>query len=163
MKAQKLIRAMTAAAAVLAIAPSASAQAVSGDVTVQVNLTSQCRLKSGGSPIVDFGTYIAFGGAATGSSDSVVFECTRGYGATPTAAWDTLGGTAAGVGVIEGLQYTLSVSAGSRVGGTDASVSTTGTPDTVTYNIGGTMPGGQAGAGNGGAAVTATRTLMVTF
>lgn len=163
MKVSILVRAIAAAAVAAAFAPAASAQSLSGDVEVKVNLTSKCRVKAGGPAVVDFGVYQAFGAVVNAPTSTVTFQCTRSFGGTPTATWDAVGGTAAGVGVIEGLQYTLSVTAGARTGGTAASVTTTGTPDEVAYTVGGTMPAGQAGTGAGGTVQTATRTLLVTF
>lgn len=165
MKTKQIVRALSAIAIFAAIAPASFAQSVSGDVDVKANLTSKCRTQSGANKVVDFGVYQAFQpGAATGSTDTVVFECTRGFGGTPVAAWDTTNGTAAGVGVLSnGLQYTLTVSAGARTAGTAASVTTIGTPDLVNYTVGGSMPALQAGNGAGGAVVTQTRTLLVTF
>lgn len=164
MKAVNLIRAVAAVAAVLSCNPAAFAQSVSGDVDLSVTLTSRCRLQPVGSnPVLNFGTYTAFqAGPATAPSQNVVFQCTRGYGATPTAAWDTTGGTAAGAGVLAGLQYALTVGAGNRVAGTPATAAALGTADTVTYAVGGSIAGGQPGTDTAGVA-TATRTLMVTF
>lgn len=164
MKAKNLIRATLAIAAVAAFVPGASAQSVSGEVDLQVNLTSQCRLRPVATdPVLNFGTYVAFqAGAATAPAANVVFECTRGFGGTPTATWDTTGGQATGEGVIAGLRYGLTVSAGTRAAGTAATAAALGTADTVTYAVGGSIAGGQAGQGAGGAA-TASRTLLVTF
>lgn len=156
----------TAALAVLfaAFAPAASAAGVDASVTVKVSLTSKCQIKAGQTNVVDFGTYQAFAAAdVSGTGSTVTFQCTRGFGASPTVAWDVgTDATAAGVGVIAGLQYTLSATPGTRVGGTAASATTTGSADEIPVVLGGTMPLGQAGAGAGGA-TTATRTLTVTF
>lgn len=156
----------TAALVVLfaAAAPVASAAGVDASVTVKVNLTSKCQVKAGQTNVVDFGVYQAFAASdVTGTGTTVTFECTRGFGAAPTVAWDATGGTAAGVGVINGLQYTLSATPGLRVNGTVADTTTIGTPDTIPVDLGGTMPAGQAGAGAGGTVTTAIRTLTVTF
>jgi hypothetical protein len=164
MKAFTVLRTLVAIGTLSALAPASFAQALTGDVTVTVALASKCRVDPDGStPVVDFGTYTAFGGAKVGTTGDVTFECTRGFGGTPVAAWDTAGGTATGIGVIAGLQYTLKVTTSGRTAGTDADTTTVGTGDIVKYTVGGDMPAGQAGAGAGGAAVTATRTLMVTF
>lgn len=150
-------------AALVLVSSGASAQALSGGVDVQVTLTSQCRVKAGANPVIDFGTYVAFGAAKNlPAAATVTFECTRGFGGTPVAAWDTTNGTAAGGGVLAGLQYTLSVPTGARVGGTAATATVAGTPDEVRYSVNAAMPGGQAGD----SAVPAdshTRTLLVTF
>jgi hypothetical protein len=165
MKAIKTVRALAAVAAFSALASGAWAQSLSQGVTVQVSLASKCRVKAGATPVVDFGTYTAFQAVKTiPNAASVVFECTRGFGGSPTAAWDTTNGTAAGVGVLAGLQYTLTVSGGARAGGGSATTSALGTPDLVTYTVDAEMPGDQAGAG-ATATVNAnhTRTLLVTF
>lgn len=163
MRNTNIFRTLAVVAAFAALAPSASAQAVSGTVTTQVNLTSQCRWQGGTAPVgvtVDFGTYVAFQTTANpGSTPAVVFECTRGFGTTPTIAWD---GATSG-GVVAGLNYTLTVSAPARVGGSAATAASIGTADAVTYTLGGTMPANQAGAGAGGTVQTATRTLTVSF
>jgi hypothetical protein len=161
---KNVIRTLAVVAAIAALAPVAQADTATDTVTVKVNLTSKCRWQGGTAPTgveVDFGTYIAFQGTDnTGSpSTGLTLECTRGFGGTPTATWD---GDSAGGGVIAGLNYTLSATAGTRVTGTAATVSTIGSADTVPFTLGGTMPADQAGAGAGGAQ-TATRTLTLTF
>ena len=161
---KNVIRILAVVAAIAALAPAAQAGTATADVTVSVNLTSKCRWQGGGADpaiTVDFGTYVAFQtGAATGNpSGGATLECTRGFGGTPTATWD---GDSAGGGVIAGLNYTLSATAGTRQNGTGATVSTIGTADTIAFTLGGTMPKNQAGAGAGGA-VTAPRTLTLTF
>jgi hypothetical protein len=153
------------AAAVLTVAmiPAAHAVTITNNFTVAVNLTSQCRALASGTLTSDFGTYTAFGAAASAPAISVNFECTRGFAPT-SVAFDTVGAdsTAAGVGVIAGLQYTLTAAAGAVVAGTAASSTTIGTGDTRPYSITGTMPAGQAGTGAGGAA-TQVRQLIVSY
>ena len=166
MQTRNILRAIAAAAVAAALAPSASAQALTGGVDVKVTLTSQCRVKAGGNQLIDFGTYVAFD--ATGknlpAAATVTFECTRGFGGTPVAKWDTTNGTAAGEGVLAGLQYTLSVPTGARTTGTTATATVAGTPDLVKYTVDAAMPGGQAGAAAGTSANDShTRTLLVTF
>ena len=161
---KNVIRILAVVAAIAALAPAAQADTALSTVTVKVNLTSKCRWQGGTAPTgveVDFGTYVAFQGTDnTGTpSGPVTLECTRGFGGTPTATWD---GDSAGGGVIAGLNYTLSATAGTRQNGTGATVSTIGTADTIAFTLGGTMPKNQAGAGAGGA-VTAPRTLTLTF
>lgn len=156
------------AAAVSAFAPTVSAQTLAGqNVDVTVVLTSQCR-KATGTPAtltVDFGTYEAFqaGPLVPASPPTLNIECTRGYAPAATVAWD---GTTA-LGTVAGLQYTLSVTAGTIVPGTAATIATTGSGDTVPYVISGSMPAGQAGtdtnAGTANAAATVTRVLTLTF
>lgn len=167
MRTLSLLRAVAAAAAIAAIAPAAPAQTLlnAANVDVKVTLASKCRWATSAPTglTVDFGTYTAFqSGAATGSTTDMTVECTRGFGTSPTVTWDTAGGTAAGIGVIAGLQYTLSVTGGTPSAGTAATTSTIGTGDQIVYTLGGSMPALQAGTGTGGAA-TATRTLTLTF
>jgi hypothetical protein len=139
----------------------ASAQAVVQNVDVQVTLTSQCRAATATPALitVDFGTYTAFGAgiAAAATPATLTIECTRNYAPAATVAWD--GATA--LGVVAGLQYTLSVSAGAVSAGAPATTASTGSGDTRVYTIGGSMPAGQAGDNT--AATTASRTLTLTF
>jgi hypothetical protein len=165
MRTSNVFRTLAVVAAFATLAPSAFSQVVTGSVTTQVNLTSKCRWQGGTAPTgvtVDFGTYAAFQTTAnTAATANVVFECTRGFGTAPTISWD--GSTA--YGVVAGLNYQLSVSAPVRVAGTAATAAAAGigSADTVTYTLGGTMPADQVGAGAGGAGLTATRTLTVSF
>ena len=79
-------------------------------------------------------------------------------------AWDVgTDATADGIGVIAGLQYTLSATPGVRATGSPATTASIGTADTVPFTLSGTMPKLQAGAGAGGAATAVTRTLTVKF
>lgn len=158
-----LLSAAALAAVFAAFAPAASAATASGSVDVKVNLTSKCQVRTGANS-VDFGTYQAFSASAVpGTGTTVTLECTRGFGAAPTAAWDTTNGTAAGIGTIAGLQYTLSATPGTRVPGTAADTTTIGSADTIPVVLGGSMPAGQAGSGAGGAATPVTRTLILTY
>jgi spore coat protein U-like protein len=158
-----LLSAATATA--VAMAFPAAAATTNNDFNVSVSLTSACQALNSGTQTVDFGTYAAFQVAAkTSSSVNLTFQCTRGFAPT-SVAFDAVNGTAAGVGVLQGLQYTLTAGAPGTAAGTAASVTSTGTGDTVTYAVSGSMPGGQAGT-----CVTAScgptshvRTLIVTY
>jgi spore coat protein U-like protein len=155
-----LVAAVTTA--LVALAPTAHAVAVSNSFNVSVNLSSQCRALNSGTLTVDFGTYTAFqAGAATGSNVNIDFECTRGF-APVSVAFDTVNGLATGEGVLAGLQYTLSSAAAVVTGGTAATTATIGTGDNRRYVVSGTMPAGQAGTAPGGAA-THVRQLIVTY
>jgi hypothetical protein len=163
-------RVLTAAAVAtaFAIVPNAlAATSASNNFNVTTTLTSQCTATNSGSQTVDFGTYIAFQGTAqTGTPVNLLFQCTRNF--TPASvAFDTLAGTAAGVGVITGLQYTLTAASATISSGTAASTAPggIGTGDVRTYAITGTMPAGQAGDCAGGTCTPAAviRTLIVTF
>jgi hypothetical protein len=102
--------------------------------------------------------------ANTGTAVNLTFQCTRGFSPV-SAAFDTVNGTAAGVGVVQGLQYTLTAAAPTTTAGTAATTGTIGTGDTKTYAITSTMPGGQAGtcATASCGPTTVVRTLIVTF
>jgi hypothetical protein len=160
---KNVIRTLAVVAAIAALAPAAQAATATADVTVSVNLTSKCRIKPNSDTglAVDFGTYVAFGAAQTGTASGgpLAVECTRNFGSAPTAVWDV---DSAGGGVIAGLNYDLDATVGARQPGTDATASDIGSGDKFEFTLSGTMPAGQAGAGAGGA-TTATRTLTLTF
>jgi hypothetical protein len=167
MRTSNVFRTLAVVAAFAAFAPSASAQALSATVETKVNLTSKCRwVGSAPTVTVDFGTYVAFQNTAKGiegTAPTLVFECTRSFGTSPTVAWDNINGTAVGGGLLAGLYYTLSVSAGVASGGTAATAAGgLGTPQTVTFTLGGSIPADQVGVGAGGNA-TVNRTLTLTF
>jgi hypothetical protein len=167
---KNVIRTLAVVAAIATLVPAAQAGTATADVTVTVSLASKCRWQGGGatdpSVTVDFGSYVAFqSGDNSGTTPTVTLECTRGYGAGPTATWDTTNGDASGGGVVAGLAYTLTATPQPRQGGnTPSTTDPLGTPDTLAIKLGGTMPGGQAGAGT-----TATvsgsvgRVLTLTF
>jgi hypothetical protein len=163
MKSLNILRALALVGAAVSLAPSAMAQTVGATIGTTVNLTSVCRWQGGTAPsgvTVDFGAYTAFGGAVTASSPTVTYECTRSFGSlTPGIGWD--GGTA--YGVVGGLNYVLTASAARTPGAAATAVlGGTGGADTFVITLGGSMPGGQAGAGPSGVA-TGSRTLTVTY
>ncbi|MFW5431631.1 MAG: spore coat protein U domain-containing protein [Methylophilaceae bacterium] len=162
----KLLATLIASSALLVTAmPASSAVTASNSFDVSVTLSSQCKATNSGSTTVDFGTYTAFQpAAATGTPVNLTFDCTRGF-SPASVAFDTANGTAAGVGVLQGLQYTLTDGAATTVAGTAASTATIGTADVKTYNITGTMPANQAGTCAAGSCgpTSHTRTLIVTF
>lgn len=138
-----------------------------------VTLTSVCRVKTGSdNQTLSFGTYTAFQGTAqgTGAGINIDFECTRGFAAAPTVAFDTgtdmtstaTAATATGAGVVAGLNYTLAVTAGTNTAGTAATTAAIGTPDTYRYAVSGSMPAGQAGT-NGSGVQTQARQLIITY
>jgi hypothetical protein len=164
MNASKLIRAVSTAFAVLAFASGASAQVVlsSANVNVKVNLTSQCKLAAAAPTLaVDFGSYTAFqaGAAAPATPQTFDVKCTHNFGTAPTVTWDT----GSGLGVISGLQYTLSLSGGTPAKGADATATTGAGADTITFTLDGSMPGLQAGDNAGAGAQTASRTVTLKF
>ncbi|HUL56309.1 MAG TPA: spore coat protein U domain-containing protein [Usitatibacter sp.] len=159
------LRAAAAAAALGWMLPAANAATTSNNFNVSVTLTSQCAATNSGTTTVSFGTYTAFqAAAATSTSVNLTFQCTRGFSPV-SAAFDTVNGTAAGVGVVQGLQYTLTAAAPTTTAGTAATTATIGTGDIKTYAVSGTMPAGQAGqcAASSCGPTSITRTLIVTF
>jgi hypothetical protein len=154
-----------AAAAFVAFTPFADAATTSSNFTVQVTLSSQCAATNSGTTTVSFGTYTAFQGAAQGSNSvNLTFQCTRGF-APVSVAFDVVNGTAAGVGVLAGLQYTLTAAPPTLTAGTAATTATIGTGDIRTYAVSGSMPANQAGTCGASSCgpLTHTRTLIVTF
>jgi spore coat protein U-like protein len=163
----KKILATAVVAAFSAMSPAAQAATTSNNFNVSVTLTSQCAATNSGTTTVAFGTYTAFQAAAQPSSSvNLTFQCTRGFSPI-SVAFDVVNGTAAGVGVLQGLQYTLTAGAPSTVAGTAATTATIGTGDVKTYAVSGTMPAGQAGtcavASCGTSEASHVRTLVVTF
>jgi uncharacterized protein YaiE (UPF0345 family) len=160
------LRLLAAALAVASFATVAqAASTVNNNFTVSVNLSSRCIATNSGTQTLDFGTYTAFQGSAQtpAAPVSLTFDCTRGL-APVSVAFDTVNGTAAGVGVLVGLQYALSTSAATTVAGTAASTATIGTADAVSYSVNGSMPANQAGTcGLATCAGSHTRTLIVTY
>jgi len=156
---------LIAGALALASAIPATAGTVSNGFTVSVNLSSRCIATNASAPTLDFGTYTAFQAAAATPATPVTmtFDCTRGL-APVSVAFDTTNGTAAGVGVLVGLQYGLTASSAVTTAGTAASTTTIGTADAVSYSISGSMPANQAGTcGAATCAGSHTRTLIVTY
>lgn len=131
------------------------------NVTVGVTLTAKCEFTS--SALTFSPAYTPFQAAAlTPTTQTANIRCTRGATA-PTFAWDTGGGTAAGIGVVRGLVYQLSATLGTVAGGTAPAgtlLTDLGTPATAPVTIGLTVPGGQAGASTGS---DVTRVLTVSF
>ncbi|HLX24891.1 MAG TPA: hypothetical protein VKR38_16200 [Usitatibacter sp.] len=159
------MRAAALAAAFAWVLPAAQAATTSNNFNVSVTLTSQCAATNSGTTTVSFGTYTAFQAtAATSNSVNLTFQCTRGFSPV-SAAFDIVNGTAAGVGVVQGLQYTLTAGAPTTTAGTAATTATIGTGDIKTYAVSGTMPAGQAGqcAAASCGPTTQLRTLIVTF
>src|ERR1700688_4898982 len=132
---KKALRAAAAAAALGLFLPAAQAATTSNNFNVTVTLTSQCAATNSGTTTVAFGTYTAFQAAAQpGSPVNLTFQCTRGFPPV-SVAFDVVNGTAAGVGVVQGLQYTLTAAAPTTVAGTAATTATIGTGDAVTYAV----------------------------
>lgn len=159
------IRLLVAALAVASIAPAVeAAQTVNSNFTVSVNLQSRCMATNSNGTTLDFGNYTAFQGSASIPTPvTLTFDCTRGTAPT-SVAFDTTNGTAAGVGVLAGLQYSLTATAQATVAGTAASTSSIGTADGVSYSISGNMPANQAGTcGTSSCAASHVRTLVVTY
>ena len=137
-----------AIAASLGMIPAVQAATTTNNFNVSVTLSSQCQVTNNASQTVDFGTYTAFQAApqASVSSAGLTFRCTRGFAPVSTA-FDTVAAnsTAAGVGVLVGLQYALTAVAGATTPGTAATSATIGTGDSHLYTVSGSMPADQAG------------------
>lgn len=161
----KRVLTVAAVAAAFAMVPAAQAATTNNNFNVSTTLTSQCAATNSGTTTVDFGTYVAFQVAAQPSTSvNLTFQCTRGFAPT-SVAFDVVNGTAAGVGVLAGLQYTLTAGAPGTVAGIVATTATIGTGDAVTYAVSGTMPAAQAGtcATASCGPTSHVRTLIVTF
>lgn len=153
-------------------AQQAFAATTSANFNASVTLTSACQIKTGSnSQTLNFGTYTAFQTTAgTATPIDIEFECTRGFAAAPTVAFDTgtdkdstsTGATATGAGVVSGLRYTLAVAAGVKTTGTAASTTSIGTADAYRYQVSGSMPLGQAGTSSTGVQ-TQARQLIITY
>ena len=159
---------LIAAAALSLFAAQAQAGTASSAFNVNVTLTTLCQVKTASTGL-NF-AYTAFqSGASTATGTTVVFECTRGFTNPPTVVLDSSGtdatSAAAGQGVtgaghVGGLQYSITVAAGSKTQtGTAASTASTGTADNYTYAISGSMPAGQAGDSSVTAVQSRTLTL----
>ena len=141
----------------------AHAANANANFTVDVTLTTQCRVVGSATPSLAF-AYEAFSSNVVNQTTPVAisFECTRNL-ALPTVAFD--GGTA--IGVVAGLQYTLTATAGTVGAGIAASTTSIGTAATYAYSITGVMPALQAGTALGTNAATVTgqaaRTLIITY
>jgi hypothetical protein len=158
-------RFLIGAAVGLALASTAQAGTTNNNFNVSTTLSSQCSATNSGTTTVDFGTYTAFQAAPQASTSvNLQFQCTRGFAPT-SVAFDTVNGTAAGVGVLVGLQYSLTAGAPSTVAGTAATTASIGTGDAVTYAVSGSMPANQAGtcATASCGPTSHVRTLIVTF
>lgn len=163
-----IFRTLAVVAAFACVASTASAQSMlsNSSVTVSVTLTSQCKWTTSAPTglAVAFGTYTAFRATPLTPATPATFSvtCTRNFGTSPTVTWDTTNGTNTGIGVLAGLQYTLSVSGGTPTAGTAASTSTTGSGDVILYTLSGSMPADQAGSVTAGAA-SHVRQLTMSF
>ena len=156
-----------AIAASLGMIPTVQAATTTNNFNVSVTLSSQCQVTNDATQTVNFGTYTAFQAApqASVSSAGLTFRCTRGFAPVSTAFDAGGNSTAAGVGVLVGLQYALTAAAGVTTPGTAATSAIIGTGDSVLYTVSGSMPADQAGTC--GAATcgptTQVRQLIVTF
>ena len=150
-----------ASTAVLSL--SAQAQTATGLFTVTVAFTPSCTVTVAARTIAF--TYTAFAAAVgpVNVSAPVALTCSRGIGATATAAYGE-GGAAAGLIGVTNLRYTLSTPIKTTGAGAAATVAQNGGPDTVSFTFSGSLPQ-QAGAGPNSTLINATdnRTLVVTF
>lgn len=159
-----LVSALTAATLLLATAPVVHAAAVSSGFNATVTLSAQCIATTVGTPVIAFGTYIAFGAALgpVALSAPLTFKCTNGLPA-PTVAFD--GGVAGGV--MAGLVYTLTTPTLTRVNGAPATTTVGAAEDTYSYTFTGSMAAGQAGQCSTSASTSCVasvpRTIVVTY
>ena len=162
---KKLIFIATLASAAV-IPLSVNAAAINAPFNVSVAFTPVCTVNAAVS-VIAF-TYTAFAVATTVPlAAPITLNCTRGIGATATAAFD--GGVAAGLIGATNLVYTLSAPVRTAAAGAPATAAPVfvGGPDVVTFNFGGTLTP-QAGGGAIGnpapiANVTVVRQLVVTY
>ena len=127
---------------------------------VTANLTAQCLVNTAAAAL-DFGTYVAFGSSSVAAPTTAVsFKCTKGTVLTGVT-FDATNGSAAGAGVVQGLAYTMTVSAPVTVAGTAATTVAGAGADVSTYTVTGAMAAGQPGAGAG--AGTSARTLILSY
>ena len=159
-----LVSALTAAALLSATAPVVHAATVFSGFNATVTLSAQCIATTAGTPVIAFGTYIAFGAAIGPISLSapLTFRCTNGLPA-PAVAFD---GGAAG-GVIAGLVYTLTAPTLARTNGTAATATVGAGQDIYSYTFSGSIAAGQPGecisAAATSCAPTVPRTIVVTY
>jgi hypothetical protein len=160
----KMLKTTLAVSGLFAISmPLTQAADISNDFTVSVTLSSQCEAKDSATKTLAFGTYTAFQDTALNATGiNIEFQCTRGLAPT-SVAFDTANGTAAGGGVIAGLNYDMEFAAAVVTDGDEATsaVGEIGTADVRSYAISGTMAAEQAGTD--GATASHTRTLIVTY
>ena len=157
-----LVSALTAAALLSATAPVVHAAAVTGAFSATVTLTAQCIATNATTPVLAFGTYLAFTNATINATIStpLTFKCTNGLPA-PTVAFD-VGGAG---GVLAGLAYTLTTPVLTRSGGSAGSTSVAATEETYSYTFGGSIATGQSGtcATAAPCSASASRTIVVTY
>ncbi len=156
-----------AASALFAITPATQAATLGPtNFDVSVDLAARCQIQGAPAPVLDFGVYTAFVGAATPAPTTAInVECTRNL-AAPTYSFD--GGT--GYGVLAGLNYNVTAT-DAVVAGTAATAVAggIGTPDVYTITLTGAMDPLQAGDCGGlseaacAGVQTVTRTLTITY
>jgi hypothetical protein len=152
----------TLVVAALVTVPAALAQTTAEqDFDVSVTLTSLCRVVTGQTPEIAFGTYEAFQTAANTDSAEINFECTRNL-AISSFTIDSV--TSPFYGVIAGLNYELTVAAAAVTAGTAAAAVSNGigSADILTYTVEGTMPANQVGDDTAPAGPN-THTLLINF
>ena len=159
-----MIKTTLAVSALFAVSmPLTQAADIANTFDVEVVLSAQCRAKDDATKTLDFGTYTAFQATVKNATGiNIEFECTRGL-APSSVAFDTTNGTAAGGGVVGGLNYDMAFATAVVTAG-DAATSAAddiGTADVRSYAISGTMGADQAGATAG--ALTHERTLIVSY
>jgi hypothetical protein len=161
----KKFLASTLTASLFAITATSTQAATLGpaNFNVTTNLTSACQIVAAATPVLDFGTYTAFGSATTPAPTATIgLECTRNLATPVSFTFD--GGTS--YGVIAGLNYNVTASSVTTTPGTAATpaLGGVGTPDLRTITLTGDMAAGQAGdCATATCAATVTRTLTITY
>jgi len=167
---KKLAATSIAAISMFAAASVSQAATIAQSVDINVDLTASCTVVGApiANPLLDFGVYTAFVGAATPApTANFQMDCTRSL-AAPTFDF---GASNPDYGVLAGLNYSVSASSVVSTAGTAATavLGGVGTADRYTITLTGGMAGGQAGDCAGGTQTacagvqTATRTLTVTY
>jgi len=169
-KMNKLALTSIAAIAIFSVASGSKAATLTQGVDINVDLTAACTIVGAPivNPVLNFGVYTAFVGAATPApTASFQIDCTRSL-AAPTFDF---GASNPDYGVLAGLNYSVSASSVVTTAGTAATavLGGVGSADRYTITLTGGMAAGQAGdcaAGTAAACAgvqTATRTLTVTY
>jgi len=167
---KKLAVGSIAAVAMFAATTGSQAATLTQSVNINVNLSAACTIVGApiATPVLDFGVYTAFVGAATPApSANFQIDCTRNL-AAPTFDFGT---SNPDYGVLAGLNYSVSASSVVSTAGTAATavLGGVGSADRYTITLTGGMAAGQAGACAGlsqtacAGVQTATRTLTVTY
>ena len=166
MKISKRIAALVLSfTALVAVVPVANALTASNNFTVTATLSSACQVSNNLTQTINFGTYTAFQASAiTPAAISLIFNCTHNYPPI-SVAFDAVNGSAAGLGVLNGVAYSLTAAAPTTAAGANATTTVAAGQDVVTYAVTGTMAAAQPGqcATASCGPTSHTRTLILTY